>query len=75
MAKGKNQWVVKRDNGWGVRGERNSRDTVIKPTQQEAINAATEIARNQRSEVIIKGRDCKIRDKNSYGNDPYPPKG
>ncbi|MCY4071317.1 MAG: DUF2188 domain-containing protein [Chloroflexi bacterium] len=75
MAKGKNQWVVKRDDGWGVRGEGNSRDTVIKSTQKDAIDAATEIARNQSSEVIIQGRDRKIRERNSYGNDPYPPKG
>ena len=75
MAKGKNQHVVKRDTGWGVRGEGNTRDTVVKPTQNEAFEAAREIARNQSSEVFIHGRDGKIRDRNSYGNDPHPPKG
>ena len=75
MAKGKNQHVVKRDNGWAVRGENNSRDTVVKPTQFEAFEAAREIARNQGSEVFIHRRDGKFRERNSYGNDPYPPKG
>lgn len=75
MAKHKNQHIVQRDNGWAVRGEGNSRDTVIMPTQREAIERATEIARNERSDVIIHGRDGKIRERNSYGNDPYPPKG
>ncbi len=75
MAKGRNQHVVRRDNGWGVRGEGNSRDTVIKPTQREAIEAATEIARNQSSEVLIHSRDGRIRERNSYGNDPHPPRG
>ena len=75
MAKGKNQWVVPHEEGWAVRGEGNSKVTVIKPTQSEAIDAATEIARNQRSELIIQRRDGRIRDRNSYGNDPYPPKG
>ncbi len=75
MSKGKNQHVVKRDDGWAVRGENNTRDTVIKPTQQEAFEAAREIARNQSSEVLIHGRDGKIRERNSYGNDPHPPKG
>ena len=76
MTKGKNQWVVKHKNGWAVRGEGNKgRVTVVKPTQSEAIDAATQIARNQRSEVIIQNRKTKIRERNSYGNDPYPPKG
>ena len=73
--KEKNQHVVRRENGWAVRGEGNSRDTVRTSTQQEAIERATEIALNQGSEVLIHGRDGKIRERNSYGNDPYPPKG
>ena len=75
MANDNNQHVVRRDNGWGVLGEGNSRDTVVKPTQAEAIDAAIEIARNQESEVLIHGRDGKIRERNSYGNDPNPPSG
>ncbi|EBL7044469.1 DUF2188 domain-containing protein [Salmonella enterica subsp. enterica serovar Hadar] len=71
---GKNQWVVQREDGWAVRGEGNTRDTSHHRTQQEAIDAAREIARNQESELIIQGRDGKIRDRDSYGNDPCPPK-
>lgn len=71
----KNQWVVKRDNEWAVRGEGNSRDTSHHKTQSEAIVAAKSIAQNQKSELIIQGKDGKIRDKNSYGNDDSPPKG
>ena len=75
MAKGKNQHVVKRDNGWAVLGELNTRDTVVKPTQREAFEAARVIARNQRSEVKIHGRNGQIRAGHSYGPDPNPPKG
>ncbi len=42
--------------------------------QREEGWAAREIARNQESELIIQGRDGKIRDRDSYGNDPCPPK-
>lgn len=69
-----NQHVVKRENGWAVVGEGNSRDTSVHSTQSEAIERAREIARNNRSEVIIHGQDGKIRDKDSYGNDPFPPR-
>ena len=69
-----NQHVVKRDDGWAVVGEGNSRDTSVHQTQESAIERAREIARNYRSEVVIHGMDGKIRDKDSYGNDPCPPK-
>ncbi|MGI2261613.1 DUF2188 domain-containing protein [Shewanella sp. GXUN23E] len=72
---GKNQHVVKRPDGWAVRGEGNSRDTSHHRTQEEARQAARGIAQNQKSEVVIHGRDGRIRDKDSYGNDPFPPKG
>lgn len=71
---GKNQHVVPNDDGWGVRGEGNDRLSSRHQTQSDAIDAARNIARNERSEVVIHGRDGKIRDKDSYGNDPCPPK-
>lgn len=71
---GRNQHVVKRDDRWGVRGEGNQRDTSHHPTQADAIDAATEIARNQHTEVVIHRPDGRIRDRDSYGTDPLPPR-
>jgi hypothetical protein len=74
-SKGKNQWVVPvGEDKWGVRGERNERLTKITDTQGEAISEATDIAKNQGSDVIIQNRHGQIRDRDSYGNDPCPPK-
>ena len=70
---GRNQHVVPRDDGWAVRGAGNERDTSHHDTQRDAIDAAREIARNQESEVVIHRPDGRIRDKDSYGNDPAPP--
>lgn len=73
---GKNQHVTHRPDGnWQVKGAGNKRATVITQTQKEAISIATDIARNQKSELVIHGLDGRIREKNSYGNDPCPPKG
>jgi hypothetical protein len=72
---GKNQWVVPDGDGWGVRGEGNDKLTSRHQTQAEAIARATEIARNQQSELFIQGRDGQIRERNSYGKDPFPPRG
>lgn len=71
---GKNQHVVPNDDGWAVRGEGNLRLTSIHSTQQDAIDAARDIARNEKSEVVIHRPDGTIRDKDSYGKDPCPPK-
>jgi uncharacterized protein YdaT len=72
---GKNQHVVKHGKKWAVRGAGNNKVTQIFNTQKEAINKGKEICKNQGSELYIHGKDGKIRDKNSYGNDPYPPEG
>ncbi len=63
------------DGGWQIKGEGNSRATKRTETQQEAIDIAREISRNQQSELIIHGRNGQIRERDSHGNDPYPPKG
>ena len=69
-----NQHVVKREDGWAVRGDKAQKDTSHHETQQGAIERAREIAIHQKTEVVIHGRDGKIRDKDSYGNDPNPPR-
>lgn len=71
----KNQYVVRNGDGWGVRGEGNSRLTGSFDTQAKAIDRGREIARNQGTELRIQGKDAKFREAWSYGNDPYPPKG
>ncbi|MEA4825136.1 MAG: DUF2188 domain-containing protein [Clostridium sp.] len=72
---GKNQHVVPHNGTWAVRGAGNSRVTSTHRTQSEAINAARSISINQGSEVVIHRPNGQIRDKNSYGNDPFPPRG
>lgn len=71
----KNQHVVPHENGWAVRGAGNSRATSVHETQANAIAAARDIARNQQSELLIHGRNGQIRERDSFGGDPYPPKG
>ena len=70
-----NQHVTPRDDKWQVIGAGNSRPSHICDTQREAIEKAKEIAKNQNSELLIHGKNGQIRERNSYGNDPYPPKG
>lgn len=72
---GKNQHVTPHPNGgWQVKGAGNEKATVKTSTQKEAISIARNIAINQKSEVVIHRPNGQIRDKDSYGNDPCPPK-
>jgi len=71
----KDQHVVPHEDGWAVKGAGNQQVTSVHDTQQQAIDAARDIARKQQSEVVIHRPDGSIRDKDSHGNDPFPPKG
>lgn len=71
----KNQYVVRDGNGWGVRGEENSRLSRSFERQSEAIDYGRSGAMAEGSELRIQGRDARFREAWSYGNDPYPPKG
>jgi hypothetical protein len=42
--------------------------------QGDAVEAGREMARKLKVEHTIHRRDGVITEKNSYGNDPYPPK-
>jgi hypothetical protein len=70
----KNLHVTPHEDGWAVRGAGNEKATSIFRTQREAIAAARRIAENQRSELIVHGRNGRIRSKDSFGNDPLPPR-
>ncbi len=72
---GKNQHVTPHGEGWQVKGAGNSRTTKLFDTQAEAVEYAKVIAQNQQSELFIHKANGEIRERNTYGKDPYPPKG
>ena len=61
--------------GWGVKKEGNQRSSFTYNTQRQAIEKAREIARKEHLELSIHDLNGQIREKDSYGNDPFPPKG
>ncbi|MEX2526739.1 MAG: DUF2188 domain-containing protein [Gemmatimonadota bacterium] len=75
MGKSRNQHIIPTKDGWAVKSAGASRATKVYVTQKEAIEAGRRIATKQRSELLIHGKDGRIREKNTYGRDPYPPKG
>lgn len=70
----KSQHVVPYGKDWAVRGAGNSRVTSVHKTQSSAYNVARQIAINNKAEVVVHRPNGQIRDKDSFGNDPIPPR-
>ncbi len=71
----RNLHVVQNGSGWAVKAEKNAQPLSKHYTQANAITKATELARVNNVELLIHGRDGRIRERNSFGNDPFPPRG
>jgi len=67
--------VVPRDGDWAVLREGAQRDSSHHDTQADAIDAARQTAERERTELFIHGRNGQIRERDSHGHDPFPPKG
>lgn len=72
---GKNVHVTKRSDGqWAVITAGKDKAASLHDTQGKAIDAGRPIAERNRSDLVIHDRDNRIRDRDSYGNDPFPPR-
>ncbi len=65
----------KERGGWDVKTSGSQRAYKHTDTQKEAINIARPLSRNQDAELNIHNRKGQIREKDSHGNDPFPPRG
>ena len=66
--------VVPHNGGWATRKEGAQRVGHTADTQREALEQAREQAKREKVEVVIHRPDGRIRDSDSFGNDPNPPK-
>jgi uncharacterized protein YdaT len=63
------------DGGWDVKKSGSNRASGHFDTKRDAVDAGRKISRNQGTEFVIHDKDGKIQQKDSHGNDPFPPKG
>ncbi|MFA6808450.1 MAG: DUF2188 domain-containing protein [Eubacteriales bacterium] len=76
MAKQDTHHVVHNsDGGWDVKRGGGKKASHHEETKAEAEKIARNISRNQKTELVIHGKDGKIQRKDSHGNDDFPPKG
>lgn len=57
-----------------VKNPENSKASGIFDTKKEAEIAARQIAKNQNLELIVQNKNWTIWYRNSFGNDPFPPR-
>jgi len=77
MARNERHVVRNPDGGWDVKAPGADRSSAHKDTQADAIDRAREIVGNSGGgEVVIHGRDGRIRDSDTVppGHDPFPPR-
>ena len=72
---GKNQHVVSQGERWAVKAEDASEPVAVFKTQSEAWEKAKAIARKERSEALLHGKNGAIRARNTYGYDPRSSRG
>ena len=74
MARKTQHVVPDPDGGWNVKKGGAKRASKHFDKKADAENWATDVAKNQNSELIIHKKDGTIQNPNSHGNDPHPPK-
>jgi hypothetical protein len=67
--------VTPRGDRWAVERDNAGRASSLHDTQAEAERAGRVTARREGVEFLLHGRDGRIRERDSYGNDPCPPRG
>jgi hypothetical protein len=73
--KKRNQHVVPHPKGWAVKPAGGDRASSTHRTQKEAIDQARKTSQNQGTELFVHNRKGQIRERDSHGGDPFPPKG
>lgn len=74
MTKKKDIHVVPHGDGWATRREGADRVSKTYDTQRQAQDGARPAAKRDGVELVTHGRDGRIRDSDSFGNDPMPPR-
>ena len=74
MAKNSHHVVPAPDGGWNVKKGGADRASKHFDKQKKAIDWARSVSKGSKGELVIHRRDGTIRDKDSYGNDPLPPR-
>lgn len=63
------------NGGWDVKKSGQPKPIAHADTKKEALQEGKKAAEKLKTEHVKHGKNGRIQDKDSYGNDPHPPKG
>ena len=66
--------VVPHAYGWAVQRQGAERTSSVHEPKLPAVKQATSQAKAEHNEVVNKDGRGRIQNKNSFGNDPFPPR-
>ena len=66
--------VIPKNGMWAVLKDGARRASRVFETQYEAIEFGKGLSKKEECEFVIHGRNGRIRQANSYGGDPCPPR-
>ena len=69
-----NVHVTPAPGGWQVITAGAQRAAHVTATQAEAVRLGRDLARRRGTEFLLHGADGRVRQRESYGNDPFPPR-
>ncbi|MCB9436715.1 MAG: DUF2188 domain-containing protein [Anaerolineales bacterium] len=67
--------VVPYNGQWALRWANSTSVVATYRTKEEAVAAGRQLARQHGAELVIHRLDGTIQERDSYGNDSYPPRG
>jgi Uncharacterized protein conserved in bacteria (DUF2188) len=70
----RNIHTVPSGNKWAVKKEGTEKPLSTHNTKAAVLEKGVAAAKKAQVEHVIHGKDGRIQDKDSYGNDPCPPK-
>jgi len=75
MSKRSNHIVASKSGGWAVKKSGSARASRVFTTKEQAKKYGIVVSRKEKTELYIHKKDGSIQNRNSYGNDPFPPRG
>ena len=74
MAKENIHVLYRKDGMWEVKREHREKPSAVFDNQEKAIKEGRRTAKKDKVELVIHDSHNRIVDKDSYGNDPFPPR-
>lgn len=74
MASKTHHVVPSPNGGWNVKKGGAEKASKHFDKKEQAVSYGRQISKKQESELVIHGKDGRIQNPDSHGNDPMPPK-